>query len=260
MTFKLLKLSVQDRVAVIRFNRPDAANGMNLALTTEFAQAAQKTVADNNIKAIIVTGEGRFFSAGGDIGAMASADHGPGQEVKQIADQLHVAIASFASSGVPLICAVNGTAAGAGFSLSVAGDIVIASNLSKFTMAYSKVGLSPDGGASHNLPRLIGLRKTQELMYTNRVLSADEALDWGLITYVVEADQLMSEAHKVAMMFVEGSKEANASIKRLLSAGAENTLQEQLYLEAENIARNADSVDGTEGVSAFLEKRKPIFQ
>lgn len=259
MTFKLLTLSVQNRVAVISFNRPDAANGMNLALTTELAQAAQSVVDNPELKAVILTGEGRFFSAGGDISAMASSAQGAGAEVKLIADQLHAAIAMLAESGLPLICAVNGTAAGAGFSIAVAGDIVIAAQSAKFTMAYSKVGLSPDGSASYNLPRLIGLRKTQELMYTNRVLSAAEALEWGLVTKVVDDFELMNEAHSMATMFANGSKSANASIKHLLNCSGQNTLQQQLDLESTTIANNADLADGKEGVSAFLEKRKPDF-
>lgn len=260
MSFILLNYSTQNRVATISFNRPDDANGMSLVLTTELAEAAQMVAKSVDLKAVILTGEGRFFSAGGDINAMASAKHGASEEVRLIANQLHKALALFSEMDIPLICAINGTAAGAGFSTAVAGDLVLASKSAKFTMAYSKVGLSPDGSGSYYLPRLIGLRKTQELMYTNRVLSADEALEWGLVTKVVDDGDLMSEAQTMAMMFVNGSKQANASIKNLLRYSDKNSLQQQLDLECEVIAANAGTVDGKEGVAAFLEKRIPDFK
>lgn len=260
MSFTLLNYFTQNRVATISFNRPEAANGMSLALTTELAEAAQRVANDVDLKAVILTGEGRFFSAGGDINAMASAEHGAGTEVGLIAQQLHNALALFAGMNIPLICAVNGTAAGAGFSAAVSGDLVVAAKSAKFTMAYSKVGLSPDGGASYYLPRLIGLRKTQELMYTNRVLSADDALEWGLVTKVVDDGDLMDEAQAMANLFVTGSKQANASIKNLLEHSGKNSIQQQLNLESDTIATNADSEDGKEGIAAFIEKRKPEFK
>lgn len=259
MNFKTLELTVEGALATIALNRPDAANGMSLELTTELAIAAKMVSENTDLKALILTGKGRFFSAGGDINAMASADHGAGVEVGLIAAQLHKALALFAAMDIPFICAVNGTAAGAGFSTAVAADLVVAAKSAKFTMAYTKVGLSPDGSASYYLPRLIGLRKTQELMFTNRVLSAQEAMDWGLVTTVVEDEDLMAAALALAANFIDGSKTANTSVKALLRAAESNSLEQQLDLESEFIAKNAESDDGKEGVSAFLEKRKPSF-
>ena len=257
--FKTILFEINDRVATITLNRPDAANGMSLALTTELAKAA--SLCDNNadLKAVILTGAGRFFCAGGDINAMQSNEAGPGAGVKQIADELHKAISVFARMSIPLICAVNGTAAGAGFSAAISADLVIAAESAKFTMAYSKVGLSPDGSASYYLPRLIGLRKTQELMFTNRLLSAQEAMDWGLVTRVVDDAQLMNEANALAQSFVSGPKGSNASIKSLLLETFNNGLETQMEIEGRAIGANADSADGYEGVAAFLEKRKADF-
>lgn len=257
--FKTILFDINERVATITLNRPDAANGMNLALTTELAKAA--SLCDNNadLKAVILTGAGRFFCAGGDINAMQSNQEGPGVGVKQIADELHKALSVFARMDIPLICAVNGTAAGAGFSAAVSADLVIAAESAKFTMAYSKVGLSPDGSSSYYLPRLIGLRKTQELMFTNRLLSAQEAMDWGLVTQVVDDAELISEANALAQSFVNGSKGSNASIKALLLETFNNGLEAQMEIEGRAIAKNAESSDGYEGVAAFLEKRKAEF-
>jgi len=257
--FKTIIFTKQDQVATITLNRPDAANGMNLQLTTELAQVAHYCSEDQSLKAVVLTGSGRFFCAGGDINEMRTSEDGPGNGVKRIADALHEAIIVFSKMDPPLICAINGTAAGAGFSIAVAGDIVLAAESAKFTMAYSNVGLSPDGSSTYYLPRLIGLRKTQELMFTNKLLSAQEAYQWGLLTKVVSDDDLQEEAQKIAQSFVKGAKGSNAAIKKLLAKTYSNNLQTQLELESAAIAENADSADGKEGVAAFLEKRKPVF-
>ena len=257
--FEALEFSIQDRIATITFNRPDAANGLNLQLASEFAHAALLCEADKDLKAVILTGNGRFFCAGGDIKAMQASELGPGAGVKQIADQLHRAISILSRLDMPVIVAVNGTAAGAGFSAAVIGDMVIAAESAKFTMAYTNVGLSPDGSSSYFLPRLIGMRKTQELMFTNRVLSASEALEWGLINKVVEDEQLMQEANKLAQSFVQGAKGSNAVIKKLLLESFSNGLETQMEIEGQMIAECADSPDGKEGIAAFIDKRKPEF-
>lgn len=257
--FQAITLVKNARVATITLNRPEAANGMSLQLTTELARAADQCASDGDLKAVVLTGAGRFFCAGGDINEMSNSEDGPGNGVKRIADALHKALSIFARMDVPLICAVNGTAAGAGFSVAISADLVLAAESAKFTMAYSNVGLSPDGSASYYLPRLIGVRKTQELMFTNKLLSAAEAQEWGLINRVVPDDDLQAEAHKLAQMFVKGAKGSNASIKRLLLQTHSNDLEAQMELEAAAIKDNADSNDGKEGVAAFLEKRKPEF-
>ena len=136
------------------------------------------------VKAVVLTGAGRFFCAGGDLKAMAASPLGAGPFVKGIADDLHRAISTFARMDAVLITAVNGVAAGAGFSLAVAGDLVLAADNASFTMAYTRAGLSPDGSSSYYLPRLVGVRRAQELMLTNRTLTAAEAADWGLINDV----------------------------------------------------------------------------
>jgi len=258
-SFKTLEYSVENRVATITFNRPDAANGLNLEMASEFAKATLMCDHDDTIKAVILTGNGRYFCAGGDIKAMQAAELGPGAGVKEIADELHRGLSVLSRLDAPVIIAVNGTAAGAGFSAAVMGDIVLAAESAKFTMAYTNVGLSPDGSSSYFLPRLIGLRKTQELMFTNRVLSAQEACEWGLVTQVVSDEELIGEANKLAATFVRGAKGSNAAVKKLLLASFANGLETQMELEGRAIAECAESDDGKEGVAAFIEKRKPEF-
>ena len=144
--------------------------------------------------------------------------------------------------------------------MAIAADYVVAAQSAAFTMAYSKVGLSPDGSSSYYLPRLIGLRRAQELMLTNRVLSADEALDWGLVNAVVADEELQATAEKTARLVAKSSPESNAAIKQLLLSSFNNGVETQMELESRHIASCAQSENGREGVAAFLAKRKPEFK
>ena len=151
-------------------------------------------------------------------------------------------------------------AAGGGFSMALFGDIVFAARSAKFVMAYTNAGLSPDGSSSYYLPRVVGLRRAQELMLTNRMLSAEEAQEWGIVTTVVDDDVLLEEAEKLANKLANGPTRAYGAVKKLLSRTFEQSLEEQLEIESRHIAKMADSVDGREGLDAFLKKRKPSFK
>jgi 2-(1,2-epoxy-1,2-dihydrophenyl)acetyl-CoA isomerase len=255
--FETLKFAQSGPITSIVLDRPDAANGMNDTLTRELAAAAQLSDTAAT-KVVTLTGAGRFFCAGGDLKAMAAAPS-PGAYVKGIADDLHRAMSIFARMDAVLITAVNGVAAGAGFPLGVSGDLVLAGESASFTMAYTKAGLSPDGSSSYVLPRLVGLRKTQELMITNRVLSAAEALDWGLVTTVVPDSELPAALDALAGRIVSSARKSNAAVKKLLLTTYAAGYEEQLDYEARLISECADSADGKEGVAAFLSKRKPEF-
>lgn len=258
MTFETLQYEQSGAIVTITLNRPEAANGMNDTMTRELAEAAARADTDA-VKVVVLTGAGRFFCAGGDLKAMAASPLGPGPFVKGIADDLHRAISTFARMDAVLITAVNGVAAGAGFSLAVSGDLVLTADKASFTMAYTKAGLSPDGSASYYLPRLIGVRRTQELMLTNRTLSAAEALEWGLVNEVVQAAALADRARELADQIASGAKQSGAAVKKLVLASFGNDLETQMALEADLIAQNADGVDGKEGIDAFLNKRAPKF-
>jgi 2-(1,2-epoxy-1,2-dihydrophenyl)acetyl-CoA isomerase len=246
-------------IARITLNRADAANAMNDTMTRELADAARRCD-QGATKVVILTGAGRFFSAGGDLRAMASATATRGDYVKSMADDLHRAISTFARMDAVLITAVNGIAAGAGFSLAVTGDLVLAAASASFTMAYTAAGLSPDGSSSFYLPRLIGVRKTEELMLTNRTLSAAEALQWGLVTELVDGADLAARADAVAEKIAAGATQSASAVKKLVLMSFKNGLEEQMELEGRLIAECADSPDGTEGIDAFLEKRRPQFR
>ena len=255
-----LDFKIVDRVAVITLNRPKSANGINYQLASELAHVAKLCDSDSTVKSVLLTGNGRFFSAGGDIKEMASHGDDVGVKIKELADRLHEAISTFSRMTAPLVIAVNGMAAGAGFSLSITGDIVIASEKASFMMAYTKAGLSPDGSSSYYLPRLIGIRRAQELMLTNRQLSAEDALEWGLVTEVVGEDELFERAMSVATMLAEGSARSNYVVKKLLLSSFNNSLETQMEIEGREISNCAGSNDGREGIAAFVAKRKPVFE
>jgi 2-(1,2-epoxy-1,2-dihydrophenyl)acetyl-CoA isomerase len=160
----------------------------------------------------------------------------------------------------PMVIAVNGNAGGAGMSLAATGDIVIAGESTRFTLAYTRVGLSPDGSATYFLPRLIGLRRTMELALTNRLISAREAEKWGIVTRVVPDTDVVIQAQSIAAELAAGPTRSFGAVKRLLYASANSTLDEQMELETETIADVARNEDSHEGITAFLAKRAPNFK
>ncbi len=255
--YETLTFEQTGAITRITLNRPDAANGMNGTMTRELADAAKRcdTAAT---KVVVLTGSGRFFCAGGDLKDFADADD-RGAHIKGVADDLHRAISTFARMNAVVITVVNGTAAGAGFSLAVTGDLVLAAESASFTMAYTRVGLSPDGSASYYLPRLIGITKTKELMLTNRTLSAQEASQWGLVTEVVADTDLAERASQLGSQMAATSAGSNGGVKQLLLGTFGNGLEEQMELEGRLIAARAGASDGREGVDAFLAKRKAEF-
>jgi 2-(1,2-epoxy-1,2-dihydrophenyl)acetyl-CoA isomerase len=244
-------------VTRITLNRPDAANGMDHTMTRELADAAKRcdTAAT---KVVVLTGSGRFFCAGGDLKSFAAAET-RGPVIKGVADDLHRAISTFARMNAVLITSINGVAAGAGFSLAVTGDLVLAAESASFTMAYTRAGLSPDGSSSYYLPRLIGITKTKELMLTNRALSSQEASQWGLVTEVVADAELVARTDKLADQMAATARGSNGAVKALLLSTFSTGLEEQMELEGRMIAELADSADGREGIDAFLAKRKAEF-
>lgn len=255
--YQTIKFEQSGAITRITLHRPDAANGMNDTMTRELADAARRcdTAAT---KAVVLTGTGRFFCAGGDLKSFASAPD-RGLHIKGVADDLHRAISTFARMDAVLITAVNGVAAGAGFSIAITGDLVLAAESASFTMAYTRAGLSPDGSSSYYLPRLVGITKAKELMLTNRTLTAPEASQWGLVTEVVPDDDLGARADALAEQMAATAGKSNGGVKFLLLHSFNNGLEEQMEMEGRLIASLADSPDGREGVDAFMAKRKAEF-
>ena len=258
--FDTIVFEKQGASAKITLNRPDAANGLNRQMAAELKMAAQLCDTDPELKVVVLTASGRFFCAGGDIKEFAAFGDDIGRNIKSLADDFHSAISTFSRMHAALIVAVNGIAAGGGFSLALVGDIVLAGESASFTMAYIRAGLSPDGSSSFLLPRLVGLRKAQELMLTNNSLSAGEACAMGLITRVVADDDLQQQSEKLASEFAASAGNSIACVKKLLLCSFDNSLETQMELEGRYVSQCAASADGREGIQAFLDKRTPNFR
>lgn len=260
MTYETINYAVSDGVAKIVFNRPEAGNSINRKFAHEFMEVAIEATTDPSVRCIVIAAAGPMYSFGGDLKFFSTEMDKIEGTLIELTAVLHQGIQRFHNCKVPVIIAVNGMAAGGGFSLALFGDIIFASRSSKFTMAYTNAGLSPDGSSSYYLPRLVGLRRAQELMLTNRVLSAEEAKDWGIVTFVSDDDKLEEETEKLASKLATGPTRAYGAVKHLLSRTYDQPLEVQLEEESRLIAEMADSEDGREGLDAFLNKRNPNFK
>ena len=259
MPYENITLERRDGVATLTLNRPDAANSIDVPLGRDLMHAAIECDDDPDVRAVVLTGAGRMFCAGGDLRSFADAGPKIASRLKELTAYLHAAISRLTRMDAPVVAAVNGMAAGAGFSLAIAADLVVASEAAGFVMAYTQAGLVPDGSSTFFLPRRIGDRRARELMLTNRRLSAAEALEWGLVNQVVAADQLLPTATKLAGALAAGPTRAYGAVKALLNESFEHGLEAQMELESRAIAGAAITADGQEGIRAFLEKRKPAF-
>jgi len=258
--FETIIFEKQAAIAKITLNRPDSANGMNTQMADELNQAARLCDTDPELKVVVLTASGRFFCAGGDLKEFAGMGDDIGRDLKSLVDNLHSAISTFSRMDAALIVAVNGIAAGAGFSLALIGDLVIAGESASFTMAYTRAGLCPDGSSSYFLPRLVGLRKAQELMLANNSLSAREALDMGLITHAVDDAELEGQTTQISTELAGSARQSIACVKKLLLASFDNSLETQMELEGRFVSQCAATTDGREGIQAFVEKRTPEFR
>jgi 2-(1,2-epoxy-1,2-dihydrophenyl)acetyl-CoA isomerase len=249
---------VRDNIAHITLNRPQAGNALDLEMAKQLMAVALRCEADPNVRAVLLKGAGKSFCAGGDVKVFAAQQQLP-QYLREITSYLHLAVSRFARLNAPVIAAVQGSAAGGGFSLAVSCDLVMAAESATFLMAYSKIGMAPDGGSTYFLPRLVGLKRAMELALTNRVLAAREACDWGIVTEVVAPDSLAARAEELAQSLAQGPTGAFGSAKRLLHGGWNQTLETQMELESRAIAEAGGTADGQEGIRAFVEKRKAKF-
>jgi len=207
-----------------------------------------------------MTGAGKAFCAGGDVKDFVEALPRIGAHIKELTTYLHGAISRLARSDKPVIVAVNGVAAGGGLSLALSGDLVLAAESARFTMAYSKIAATPDGSSSYYLPRLVGLRRAMELYFTNRVLSAREALEWGLVTRVAPDAELASTVAAMARELAQGPTKAFGGAKRLFHQSTWESLETQMELEAQAIAASGHTEDFRAGVTAFARKQTPTFR
>ena len=251
---------MQSNVARITLDRQEAANSIDLNLARELMHAVLRCDDDPAVRAVVITARGSTFCVGGDLRSFAAQGERLSLHLKEVTIYLHATVSRLTRMDPPVIAAVNGTAAGAGMSLACACDFVLAAESARFTMAYTKVGLTPDGSSTYFLPRLVGLRRALELTLTNRVLSAEEALDWGIVSRVVPDAKLVEEAETLATDLSSGATVALGASKRLLYGGWTETLESQLQHESQVISDISRTADGREGIAAFVDKRAPKFE
>jgi 2-(1,2-epoxy-1,2-dihydrophenyl)acetyl-CoA isomerase len=248
----------ESAVYSIKLNRPDKFNSFNREMALQMQKALDEAQADKSIRAVYITGNGKAFCAGQDLTEAMDAN-GPGIE-KIVTEHYNPIILRIRKLEKPVICAVNGVAAGAGANIAFACDIVVAASSASFIQAFSKIGLIPDSGGTFILPRLIGWQRASALMMLGDKVSAADALQMGMLYKVVEDAALQEEAMKIAITLSQMPTRGLAYTKQLLNESAFNALEKQLLREGELQVKAADTYDYNEGVKAFLEKRKPAFK
>lgn len=252
---------LDEGVLTLTLNRPDRMNAFNVALHEALAAALQRAAADEAVRAVLLTGAGRGFSAGQDLGdrAVAPGEGRPdlGESIEKFYNPLVRALRSLPK---PVVCAVNGAAAGAGANIALSCDIVVAAKSARFLQAFARIGLVPDSGGTWTLPRLVGEARARALMMLAEPIGADEAESWGLIYRAVDDDRLIGVAGEIAARLAAGPTRALGLMKRAFLAASANGFDAQLDLERD-LQREAGAADEyLEGVRAFMEKRPADFR
>lgn len=253
-------LDIAEGIARIRFNRPQVLNAIDEPAVLALKAAVDKVAKDESVRVVVLSGEGRAFLAGGDVGRFHAAGRDAPKVVNAIIDPFHHAILTLAAMPAPVIASLHGAVAGAGVSVALAADLAIAADDIKLTLAYTRIGTSPDGSASFSLPRVVGLRKAMEIALLSDTLDAAEALRLGLVNKVVPAADLKSETDILAQRLAAGPTLAYGRIKHLLRASFGHSLSDQLHAERDAFVACAGTRDFAEGAAAFVEKRAPKFE
>jgi len=246
-------------VATVLIARPKAFNAFDLDTITVFAEHLINLTADETIRAVVISGEGTAFSAGGDLKWVNSWPEGPAAAFHNLAARYHQAIVEIRRMRKPVIAAINGIAAGGGFSLALACDFRVMAKSAVLRQAYTSNGLCIDGGGTFTLPRLVGSARAFEIMAFDQPISAEQARKWGLVTKVVEDGKALEESIFMAEALAQGSIQSFGYAKQLLTDSFNNSFETHLELERAALRSCAAHADGREGLTAFLEKRKPVF-
>lgn len=259
MNYETIIFKKEDGIATITLNRPDRLNAITIQMAEELLDVIDDCHRDADVRAVVISGAGRAFCSGADIKSDASTASPP-EHIAKITEILHRLILEIRNLKKPVIASIRGHASGAGFSLVMACDLAIASENAKFNLAFVKIGLVPDLGATYFLPRLAGAKKSNELFFTGDFIDAKEAENIGIVNKVVSDEDLERETMKLAARLAKGPTLAIGRTKALINEGFTNTLKTQMENERQNQIMSAGTEDYAEGVSAFLEKREPKFK
>jgi 2-(1,2-epoxy-1,2-dihydrophenyl)acetyl-CoA isomerase len=261
MSYESIQFTIKDGIAVLTLNRPDRLNSFTQAMHREVRDALDTLQADKSVRVLVLTGAGRGFCAGQDLNDRAVEPGGQGVDLGESVEKYYAPlVTTLRTLPMPVICAVNGVAAGAGANLALACDIVLAAKSASFIEAFCKLGLIPDTGGTWVLPRLIGPARAMGLALLGDKLPAEKAEAWGLIWRCVPDEALMDEAMAMAEHFAKAPTKGLAFTKKAMLASSTNTLEQQLQLEAGMMRELGYSHDYREGVAAFIEKRQPQFK
>ncbi len=246
-------------VLEITLNRPEAFNALNLDMMEMLSAVLASAAADRSVQGVLLTGQGKAFCAGGDLKWISQQSESAGSILHRLAPRFHLSIVEIHRMEKPVVAAINGIAAGGGFSLALACDFRIMGQSAVLRQAYTSSGLSIDGGGSFALPRLVGLARAMEIMAFDRPIGSEQALAWGLVTKVVPDQEVLSAAHDMLAGLTKTALHSFAWSKKLMTDSLNHTLETQLELERQGIRDCAAHPDGQEGIRAFVEKRKPVF-
>jgi 2-(1,2-epoxy-1,2-dihydrophenyl)acetyl-CoA isomerase len=254
---KFIELKQHDTITEIVLNRPDAYNAFNYEMVAQFANYLTALAAEDSVRGIVITGMGKAFCAGGDLKWALGFSARAGAAFHALASQFHLAVLEIRRMKKPVFAAINGVAAGGGFSLALACDFRVMEKTAFLRQAYTSNGLCIDGGGTFTLPRLVGYSRALEIAAFDEAISSDQALNWGLVTKVVEDGQALSEAVAMAQLLAQRSVHSFAWSKKLITDSFDNSFESQLEKEREALEVCADHPDGREALAAFSEKRKP---
>jgi len=256
---KLIEVSKHGKVVEVALNRPKAFNAFHLEMISELATVLTRLAVDSSVKGIALTGRGKAFCAGGDLKWAVNFSDKPGSSFYKLASQLHIAVLEIRQMNKPVVAAINGPAAGAGLSLALACDFRIMEESAVLKQSYTSNGLSIDGGGTYTLPRMIGFARALEIAAFDRPISAEKALEWGLTTKVVKDGTALKAAIDMLNELANRSLHSFGWSKKLINESFIGAFESHLELETEGLADCADHPDGKEGLHAFIEKRKPVF-
>jgi len=256
---ELIEVKQHDNLVEVALNRPETYNAFNLEMVDQLASHLTALATDNEVKGIVIAGKGKAFCAGGDLKYATESPDGAGAAFHRLAARFHLAIVEIRRMRKPVVAAIHGAAAGGGFSLALACDFRVMEKNARLVQAYTSNGLCIDGGGTFTLPRIVGLARALEIAAFDNPISADQALEWGMVTKVVEDGRALDGALDMLKQLAQRSLQSFGWTKKLLTDSYITSFESQIEMERVGLCDCAKHPDGQEGLNAFVEKRKPEF-